>query len=305
MFKRRHPYLFFILVFTAILSISWVMVNIVAGVGGQKEVKKGEKVGIVEIKGMILDSKKTTAQLKAFRDDDNIRAVVLRVDSPGGAVGPSQEIYTEIRRTLGVKPVIASMGAIAASGGYYVAAATDGIVANPGTITGSIGVIMELTNFEALFEKIGIYSDVVKSGEYKDIGSPFRPVSDKEERLLQQFVDSVHRQFVSDVAAGRNMPAEDVHQLADGMIFSGEYAKNAGLVDRLGNLNDAVEWAGEKAGIEGEIVRIYPPEEKLTLVRKILEMTAVEIESMFYRIHPATVRGGYLYDPAAGERQPR
>ncbi|MFO8112534.1 MAG: signal peptide peptidase SppA [Desulfosalsimonadaceae bacterium] len=305
MFKRRHPYLFFILVFTSIVSISWVMLTVAVGVGGPKEAKKGESVGIVEIRGMILDPKKITAQLKAFRDDDNIRAVVLRVDSPGGAVGPSQEIYMEVRRTIEIKPVIASMGAIAASGGYYVAAAADGIVANPGTITGSIGVIMELTNFEALFEKIGIYSDVVKSGEYKDIGSPFRPVSDKEEQLLQQFVDSVHRQFVSDVAAGRNMPEEEVHPLADGMIFSGEYAKNAGLVDRLGNLNDAVAWAGEKAGIKGEIVRIYPPEEKLSLVRKMLEMTASEIESMVHRIHSGTVSGGYLYDPSAGVRDSR
>ncbi len=300
MFKRRHPYLFFILVFTAIVSISWVILTVAAGVGVQKEARKGEKVGIVEIKGMILDPKKITAQIKTFRDDDSIKAIVLRVDSPGGAVGPSQEIFMEVRRTIEVKPVIASMGAIAASGGYYVAAAANGIVANPGTITGSIGVIMELTNFEALFEKIGIYSDVVKSGKYKDIGSPFRPVSEKEEQLLQQFVDSVHRQFVSDVAAGRNMPEEAVHMLADGMIFSGEYAKNAGLVDRLGNLNDAVEWAGETGGIEGEIVRIYPPEEKLSLIRKMLEMTAVEIESMVHRIHSGTVRGGYLYDPSAG-----
>ena len=305
MFKRRHPYLFFILVFTAIVSITSIAINIVVGIADRKDVRKGERVGIVEVKGMILDAKKTVAQIKAFREDDTIKAIVLRVNSPGGGVGPSQEIYMEVRRTTGVKPVVASMGAIAASGGYYVAAATDGIVANPGTITGSIGVIMELTNFRELFEKIGIYSDVIKSGEYKDIASPFRAVSDEEERLLQQFVDSVHRQFVSDVAAGRKMPEEAVLKLADGMIFSGEHAKQAGLVDRLGNLNDAVDWAAEKGGITGDIIMVYPPEEKFSLVRKILEIGAGEIESMIRRMHLGSLRGGYVFDPSAGARDSR
>ena len=292
--------MFFILVFTAILSISSITLNLITGVMDRKEIKKKEKVGIIEIKGVILDSKTVAAQLKKFREDDSIKAIVLRVESPGGAVGPSQEIYMETRRTREVKPVIASMGAIAASGGYYVSAAADGIVANPGTITGSIGVIMELTNFRELFEKIGIYSDVIKSGKYKDIGSPLRPISAEEEALLQQFVESVHRQFVSDVAIGRNMPEADVMKMADGMIFSGEYAKHAGLVDRLGNLQDAVEWAGRKGGIKEDIMTVYPPEEKYSLLRKILEMTALEMESIFYRIHSGTVRGGYLYNPSAG-----
>ncbi len=297
MFKRRHPYLFFILVFTAIVSISSVTMNIISGVADREAGQKGEKVGIIEIKGVILDSKNIIDQLKTFRENDSIKAVVVRVESPGGAVGPSQEIYTEIRRTIAVKPVIASMGAIAASGGYYVSAATDGIMANPGTITGSIGVIMEFANFSEMFEKIGIYSEIVKSGEYKDIGSPFKDLSGDEEKLLQRFVDSVHDQFVSDVAAGREMSLEAVHELADGMIFSGEHAQNAGLVDRLGNFNDAVDWAGEKAGIEDDIVRVYPPREKLPFLRKILEITASEMESTFYRIHSGSVKGGYLYKP--------
>lgn len=297
MFKRRHPYLFFILVFTAIVSITSVTVNIISGVADPDAGQKGEKVGIIEVKGVILDSKNIIDQLKTFRENDSIKAVVVRVESPGGAVGPSQEIYTEIRRTIAVKPVIASMGAIAASGGYYVSAATDGIMANPGTITGSIGVIMEFANFSEMFEKIGIYSEIVKSGEYKDIGSPFKDLSGDEEKLLQRFVDSVHDQFVSDVAAGREMSLEEVHELADGMIFSGEYAQNAGLVDRLGNFNDAVDWAGEKAGIEDDIVRVYPPREKLSYLRKILEITASEMESTFYRIHSGSVKGGYLYTP--------
>ena len=297
MFKRRHPYLFFILVFTAIISIFPIVVNIVTGVMLRKDVEAVEGVGIIEVRGMIVDATGITDQLKAFRENDNIKAIVLRIESPGGGVGPSQEIYREIRRTIGVKPVVASMGAMAASGGYYVAAGTDGIMANPGTITGSIGVLMQFTNFREMFEKIGIQSDIIKSAEYKGIGSPFRDLSEDEESTLQQFVDSVHRQFIVDVASGRNMTEEEISDVADGMIFSGEYAKEKGLVDRLGNFNDAVEWAGEKAGLEDDIARIYPPEEKFSFIRKILEMAAGEMEATLNRVHMGTVKGGYLYSP--------
>ncbi len=297
MFKRRHPYLFFILVFTAIISTFSIAINIVTGVMLRKDVEAVEGVGIIEVRGMIVDATGITDQLKAFRENDNIKAIVLRIESPGGGVGPSQEIYREIRRTVGVKPVVASMGAMAASGGYYVAAGTDGIMANPGTITGSIGVLMQFTNFREMFEKIGIQSDIIKSAEYKDIGSPFRDLSEDEESTLQQFVDSVHRQFIVDVASGRNMSEEEISDVADGMIFSGEYAKEKGLVDRLGNFNDAVEWAGEKAGLEDDIARIYPPKEKFSFIRKILEMAAGEMEATLNRVHMGTVKGGYLYSP--------
>lgn len=297
MFKRRHPYLFFILVFTAIISTFSIAINIVTGVMLRKDVEAVEGVGIIEVRGMIVDATGITDQLKAFRENDNIKAIVLRIESPGGGVGPSQEIYREIRRTVGVKPVVASMGAMAASGGYYVAAGTDGIMANPGTVTGSIGVLIQFTNFREMFEKIGIQSDIIKSAEYKDIGSPFRDLSENEEATLQQFVDSVHRQFIVDVASGRNMTEEEISDVADGMIFTGEYAKEKGLVDRLGNFNDAVEWAGEKAGLEDDIARIYPPEEKFSFIRKILEMAAGEMEAALNRVHMGTVKGGYLYSP--------
>ncbi len=297
MFKRRHPYLFFILVFTAIISTFSIAINIVTGVMLRKEVETAEGVGIIEVRGMIVDATGITDQLKAFRENDNIKAIVLRIESPGGGVGPSQEIYREIKRTVGVKPVVASMGAMAASGGYYVAAGTDGIMANPGTITGSIGVLMQFTNFREMFEKIGIQSDIIKSAEYKDIGSPFRELSENEEATLQQFVDAVHRQFIVDVASGRNMTEEEIGDVADGMIFSGEYAKEKGLVDRLGNFNDAVEWAGEKGGLEDDITRIYPPKETFSFIRKILEMAAGEMEAALNRVHTGTVKGGYLYRP--------
>ena len=305
MFKRRHPYLFFVLVLVAIVSVSSVLSGLVGVFVERRVTGKGEQVGVIEMNGMILDSKKIIGQLKNFRENDRIKAIVLRIDSPGGAVGPSQEIYAEVKRTVKEKPVIASMGSIAASGGYYVAAPADGIVASPGTITGSIGVVMQLTDFRELFEKIGIQSDVVKSGDYKDLGSPFRSISETEEALLQQFVDSVHRQFVSDVAEGRNLDEETVGGLADGLIFTGEFALEAGLIDRMGNFNDAVEWAGRKGGIDGDIVTVYPPEERLSIVRRILQMTAAEIEAMLYRAGSSSVRGGYLYEPSAGQSSPR
>ncbi len=305
MFKRRHPYLFFVLVLAAIISISSVLSGLVGLFVERREMRKGEQVGVIEVNGMIVESKKIIGQLRDFRENDHIKAIVLRIDSPGGAVGPSQEIYAEVKRTVKKKPVVASMGAIAASGGYYVAASADGIVANPGTITGSIGVLMQLTDFRDLFEKIGIQSDVVKSGEYKDLGSPFRSISETEEGLLQQFVDAVHRQFVSDVAEGRNLDEETVGGLANGMIFTGEFALEAGLIDRMGNFNDAVEWAGRKGGIDGDIVTVYPPEKRLSIVRRILQMTAAEIEAVLYRIGSSSIRGGYLYEPSAGQSLPR
>ena len=300
MFIRRHPYLFFVLVFTGIVSVTSVLVSLISGVSERAERKFGERVGVIELKGVILDAESILKELKNFRETENVKAVVLRIDSPGGAVGPSQEIYREIRKTIGVKPVIASMGAIAASGGYYVAAAADGIMANPGTITGSIGVIMEFTNFKDLLDKIGLYPVVIKSGEFKDIGSPVRKLTKAEETLLQDFVDTVHMQFVRDVAEGRRMKADAVKKIADGRILSGERALTLGLIDRIGNFSDAVEWAGRRGGIKGRIITVYPPEKKYPLIRKMLEMSSAEIESLIQRVNMNRLTGGYLYNPAGG-----
>jgi len=298
MFSRRHPYLFFLLVFSAIVSGSAVILSVLGIASqGQSEVGFGPKVGVIEISGVIADSREILEQIKAFAENDAVKSIVLRIDSPGGAVGPSQEIYREIRKTIEAKPVIASMGTLAASGGYYVAAATNGIMASPGTITGSIGVILGYTNFEALFEKIGLTPVVIKSGEYKDIGSPVRKMTASEEKLLQEFSDNVHTQFIEDVAEGRNMPVEKVRGIADGRIFSGETAQTLGLVDRLGNLADAIEWAGRMGGIEGKISSVYPPEEKLPLVKYLMEMSADQAEKMINRMGASLIAGGYIYRP--------
>jgi len=217
----------------------------------------GDKVGVVEIMGVITDPKETIHWIKTFREDKGIKAIVLRIDSPGGAVGASQEIYREVMKTRKFKKVVASMGNVAASGGYYIASAAHKIVANPGTITGSIGVVMQFTNAEELLKKIGLRGYVIKSAPHKDIGSPFREMTKQEKALLQEVIDNVHRQFVKAVAEGRGLPLREVEKIADGRIFSGEQALKLGLVDRLGSFEDAVSWAAELAGIKGKPHLVY------------------------------------------------
>lgn len=231
----------------------------------------GEKVGIIEITGVLADSRPILEQIKAFRDADAVKAIVLRIDSPGGSVGPAQEIYREIRKTIEYKKVIASMGAVAASGGYYIAAAADGIVANPGTITGSIGVIMGYTNFEEVMRKIGLTPVIIKSGEYKDLGSPTRQMTDSEKELLTEMIHQIHQQFITAIVEGRGLQQHDVEAVADGRIITGEAAQALGLVDRLGNYEDAVQWAAELAGLSGEIKTVFPEKEKLPLLRYLME----------------------------------
>ncbi len=226
----------------------------------------GEKVAIVEIRGLIANAQPTIENLTEFGDDDSVKAVVLRIESPGGGVSPSQELYMEIRRTAEKKPVVASMGAVAASGGYYIASAAHKIYANPGTITGSIGVILQFTNLESLFKKIGFRMEIVKSGAYKDVGNPSRKMTPEERAYLQAMIDNVHQQFVRDVAQGRRMQVEKVREVADGRIFTGEQAKELGLVDELGSLKDAIGAAAKMAAIEGEPKIIYPERKKRSLL---------------------------------------
>ena len=213
-----------------------------------------DRIALIRIEGVILDAQETLGELKKFSENPSVKAIVLRIDSPGGGVVPSQEIYDAVRRvrTKSNKAVIASMGSVAASGGYYIAAATDRIVANPGTLTGSIGVIMEMANVEGLLQKIGVEGVVVKSGKYKDVGSPLRKMSDEERGLLQAVMDDVHKQFIEAVAEGRSLEVPEVQALADGRIFTGRQAKAAKLVDELGNLDDAIQLAADVVGIEGE-----------------------------------------------------
>ncbi len=214
----------------------------------------GESVAVVRIEGVIVDSRDAIEELRKFREHPGVKAIVLRIDSPGGGVVASQEIYSEVlkTRTDGKVKVVASMGNLAASGGYYIAAATDKIVANPGTLTGSIGVIMELANVRGLMEKVGVQSVVIKSGKHKDLASPFRTMSAEDRALLQGVLDDVHDQFIQAVAAGRAMKVNQVRDLADGRVFTGRQARTARLVDELGDLQDAIKLAGKMGGIAGE-----------------------------------------------------
>ncbi|MBW1940968.1 MAG: signal peptide peptidase SppA [Deltaproteobacteria bacterium] len=295
MFSRRHPYLFFILVFSTLITGTMITLSLLFTVGSKSyEFEFGEKVGVIEIKGVILESKKIIDNLKKFREEDSIKAIVLRIDSPGGGVGPSQEIFREVRKTVKSKKVITSMGSVAASGGYYIAAASNKIVANPGTITGSIGVVMGYTNFQELLAKIGLVPVVVKSGEYKDMGSPVRKMTEKERNLLQAFVNTIHSQFVSDVAEGRGMDPGKVEKIADGSIFSGEKAKSLGMVDRLGNLEDAIEWAGRMAGIKGKVSAVYLEDKKFSLKRYI---EGSFINNLVNRAINSNLYAAYLYRP--------
>jgi len=210
----------------------------------------GPKVAIVELEGVIIDVDDLVRELKAHRENPSVRAVVLRINSPGGVVGPTQELYDAVRRLRDAgKPVVASLGAVAASGGYYVAVGCDEIYANRGTLTGSIGVIMQLANFEQLMKKVGVDYVVVKAGQFKDIGSPSRPMTPDERRVMQGLLDDVHGQFIDAVAAGRKLPREDVVRFADGRVFSGTQAKELHMIDVLGDLEDAVNAAAKRVNI--------------------------------------------------------
>jgi protease IV len=296
MFSRRHPFLHFILIFSTIASISAILISLIVLAGirysVQDEISNAEeKVGVIEVKGFIADPHDTIQDIRRYREDKSIKAIVLRIDSPGGGVGPSQEISREVQRTLPDKKVVASLGTVAASGGYYVASAASGIIANPGTLTGSIGVIMGFTDIQGLLEKIGVTPIVIKSGQYKDIGSPARSMTESEKTILQTFSDQVHRQFISAVAEGRHLEYEKVASVADGRIISGENALELGLVDRLGNLEDAIEWAGQLGGITGKISAVYTRDKKHTFIKRLAESSLHEILSQLSNYH---LFAGYL-----------
>jgi len=221
----------------------------------------GDKIAIIEIDGIIDNSEDIIRQFKKYGDDNSVSAIVLRVNSPGGAVAPSQEIYNQILkiRENGTY-VVASLSSIAASGGYYIACAADTIIANPGTLTGSIGVIFSYLTFEGLMDKVGVEYEVVKAGNLKDVGNYSREMTQPEREMLQAALDDVHNQFVLAVSVGRNLDIEQVEDLADGSIFTGNQACELGLVDKLGGLEDAVSLAGQMAGLgeDPRIVKEYP-----------------------------------------------
>lgn len=255
-----------------------------------------DKVALVRVEGLLASSDSLVDELNGYTDDSSIKAIVIRIDSPGGGVVVSQEIYNAVKnvRKKG-KKVVVSMGTVAASGGYYVAAAADKIVANPGTLTGSLGVKMEFATFEKLLDKIGVKGQVVKAGEYKDIGSPFRDMTVQEKKLLQDVIDDVHSQFIEAVAEGRKLPIADVRAIADGRIFTGRQALKLKLVDELGDLDDSIRIAGTLAGIKGK-PQVIEKRKKIPFLEYFKEESAAWIADVIaHGINRSAVTLQYLY----------
>jgi len=250
-----------LLVFGGLLFLAIVAV---ASRNDSGDMHFGDKVGIVAIEGEILDARDAVEAIHRYAENDNIKAIVMRINSPGGAIAPSQEIYETIRKTRGEsgKPIIASLDSVAASGGFYIAAACDRIVANPGSITGSIGVILQWMEIKDLLAWAKIKPETVAAGTFKATGSPYESLTDAERAYLQRVVAQLHSQFIRAVADGRKMAVADVTKVADGRIFTGEEALSLKLVDQLGSLDDAVVLAGKLAHMSGRPATVYPRKKK-------------------------------------------
>ena len=276
---EKRSALYALLVFGSLLALCFVFLYFLFAQLEQKGEQGwgsglGPHIGVVELSGTIMDSKELVGQLHELRKDGSIKAIVLRIDSPGGAVAPSQEIYRAVMRAKKDKKVVCSMGTLAASGGYYVAAACDKIYASPGTITGSIGVISEFPHVQGLMALARVEVDTIKSGAMKDSGSPLRAMNESEKKFFQGFVDGVYEQFLDDVSAGRKIPKETLRPLADGRILTGQQALAHKLVDELGNLEDAIEGAAQLAGLKGEPVPVFQPKKRGSWAAELLRGAA-------------------------------
>jgi len=242
------------------------------------------KIGVLEIKGVILDSEEYLSAIKELRNRKDVKAVLVRVVSPGGAIGPTQEIFEELKKLRKEKPIYVSMGGVSASGGYYVSLAGEKIFASPGTITGSIGVVIELPNLEKLLERLGIRSEVIKSGEFKDTGSLYRGLTNKEREYLQAKVQKLHEQFIKVVAEERKIPLDKVKSLADGRIFTGEEAKELKLIDEIGNYYTALEELKKRVNLK-DVEILVLPRKKGFLERFFEEKTKLSVEKLIQSLY--------------------
>ncbi len=249
--------------------------------GEEFEIPSGDKVALVELTGIIYDSRNMVSQIKKYRETGSVKAIVLRINSPGGGIAAVQEIYEEVKETRDSgKPVVVSMASVAASGGYYVALGADTIMANPGTTTGSIGVIAEIPNVKGLFEKIGVKFEVIKSGKFKDTGSPHRALTEEEKKYLKRWVDDAFGQFKAVVAQERHLTADQLDRYSDGRIFTGRQAVEFGLIDLLGTYEDAIELAAKMGGIEGKPKIIKKKKKRLSF----FDILFGDVEAVLSRI---------------------
>src|SRR5262245_32834087 len=250
-------------------TVSLIAVALVFSGGGSSSFSLASgQIAVLDLEGIIFDSKDFNDQLKEYGSRPGIKAVVLRINSPGGGVAASQEIHEAVKkfRTETKKKVVVSMSSVAASGGYYIACAADKIFANPGSITGSIGVIAEWYNYGDLLKWAKLQSVVIKSGDLKDAGSPTRPLTDAEKAYFQGLINNMYNQFVTAVATGRKMNIESVRKLADGRVYTGQEALGNGLIDEIGTFQDALSAATKMVGISGEARLVSPPKKKISLI---------------------------------------
>jgi len=295
---KKHPIITAFLILITICIFFFLLVFALSYFGDQYPYGLGgERIGIVKIEGNIMGSEPIIEKIIKFRKSKRVKAIILRINSPGGVVAPSQEIYQEVKKTCKEKRVVVSVESLAASGGYYIACAADKIVANPGTLVGSIGTIIQIENIEELLKKIGLKMKFIKSGKYKDIGSITRPMTEEEEALLQAILDDSYNQFVDAVVEGRSMKREEVLKLADGRIFTGAQAVKLGLIDKLGNLQDAISTAGEMVGIKGEPKIIYPKKKRPSILDFILEEASKSIARIIEKMVHNKLTLYYLYTP--------
>jgi protease IV len=271
----RHPWLWGVVGTAVMCAVFFLLIFLVTVLlTGDGATDGGAKIGVIAIEGVISSdlTERTVRQLAKYGDDAAIKAIILRIDSPGGGVASSQEIYEEVRRVRSNgKLVVASLGSVAASGGYYVACVTDRIFANAGTVTGSIGVIVQLANAEELLRKVGIEPTVITSGPFKDSGNPTRTLRPEERQVFQALVDDVYQQFIEAVAQGRNLPLDEVHQAADGRIYTGRQARDLRLIDELGSLHDAITYAASAVGATGKPKLVQEGKERLWWLRFLFE----------------------------------
>ena len=297
---RRHPVILGLLLLLLVFFIFFLLAYFLGIFTGKRSLPLADSVGVLNLEGVLRSSQEFARQAEEFGRDDGIKAVVVRIDSPGGGVAASQEIYASLAELKKKKKVVVSMGSVAASGGYLVACAADKIVANPGTITGSISAIMHFANAESLMEKIGLKSSVVKSGKFKDIGSPVRPMTTEEQALIQDLVDDTYDQLLEVISRDRKIPREALKQLADGRVFTGRQAQKLGLVDDLGDMGHAVRMAGKLAGIKGTPELVYPTKKKSTYWELLMEKAASALVGELNKEGSRFQQGvHYLYEPSS------
>jgi protease-4 len=280
-----------------------VIVLLVIGVAGAMKdgatgnpAEPGKQVAVVELSGVIIDTKDIIDELYKHAADEEIQGIVLRIDSPGGAVGPSQEIFRTVRKLKERKPIVASMGSVAASGGLYASLAASKVFAEPGTLTGSIGVIMQIPNFTKVTEKLGVEMVTVKSGKFKDVGNSFREMTEEERAFLQATIETVYQQFLTDLVEGRKIPEASAREFADGRVIVGSRAKELGLVDEFGGVREAAraifELKGQPLAPTEEPTLIYP-ENRFEALTKLFEASE-KIAQVVDGIRPSTLQLMYL-----------